>query len=42
MHPVINGDVNLTFDTYYMDVFGLYDEAFPIMEIIIKTDVNCP
>ena len=42
MHPVINGDVNLTFDAYYMDVFDLYDEAFPIIEIIIKADVNCP
>ena len=42
VHPVINGDVNLTFDAYYIDVFGLYDEAFPIIEIIIKADVNCP
>ena len=42
VHPVINGDVNLTFGAYYMDVFGLYDEAFPIIEIIIKADVNCP
>ena len=42
VHSVINGDVNLTFDAYYMDVFCLYDEAFPIIEIIIKADVNCP
>ena len=42
VYPVINGDINLTFDAYYMDVFGLYDEAFPIIEIIIKADVNCP
>ena len=42
VHPVINGDVNLTFESYYTDIFGLYDEAFPIIEIIIKADVNCP
>ena len=40
--PVVNGDVNLTFDAYYMNVFGLYDRAFPIIEIVIKADINCP
>ena len=42
VYPVVNGDVNLTFDAYYMNVFGLYDRAFPIIEIVIKDDINCP
>ena len=42
VYPVVNGDVNLTFDAYYMNVFCLYVEAFPIMEIVIKADINCP
>ena len=42
VYPVVNGDVNLTFYAYYMNVFGLYDEAFPIIEIVIKADINCP
>ena len=42
VYPVVNGDVNLTFDAYYMNVFGLYDRAFPIIEIVIKADINCP
>lgn len=43
MNPVvINEDVNMTFDSYYLNAFSLYEQAFPIIESIIRADVNCP
>ena len=38
----VMGDMNLTFDTYFMNVYEAYDVSYPLITQIVRDDKNCP
>ena len=36
------GDMNLTFDTYFMSVYEAYNISYPLITQMVRDDKNCP
>ena len=38
----VSGDMNLTFDAYFMSIFQAYNVSYPLITQIVREDRNCP
>ena len=38
----MNGDMNLTFDTYFMNIYEAYNVSYPLITQVVREDRNCP
>ena len=38
----VNGDMNLTFDAYFMNIYDAYNASYPLITQVVRDDTNCP